>query len=353
MKNKMKKVGLILPALVIALFQTGCKQTPADGHEAIAPVPVKVIEVNAGGAGGALSYSGTIEEDNATLLSFSAAGTIRSLNLSEGQHIAKGQLVGSVDATRAESAYEGAKAVLAQAQDAYNRIKLLYDSKSVPEIKWVEVQSKLQQARSAEQIARKALNDCRLYAPVSGVVSEKMAEVGQNVMPGVPVAKIVSTGSLKARIAVPEGEVALFSTGRKVVVEVGALNNRRFDAVVAEKGVVANPLSRSYEVKFRIQGAVKDLLPGMVATVTLPDAAARPREAAVEQVVIPANVVQIDEDNHTFVWTVRDGKACRVYVECGEFVDDGVVVTSGLSHGDKVIVAGQHKVSSGMAVAVR
>lgn len=353
MKNKMKKVGLILSALVVALFQTGCKQTPAEGHEAIAPVPVKVIEVNAGGAGGVLSYSGTIEEDNATLLSFSAAGTIRSLNLSEGQHIAKGQLVGSVDATRAESAYEGAKAVLAQAQDAYNRIKQLYDSKSVPEIKWVEVQSKLQQARSAEQIARKALNDCRLYAPVSGVVSEKMAEVGQNVMPGVPVAKIVSTGSLKARIAVPEGEVALFSAGRKVVVEVGALNNRRFDAVVAEKGVVANPLSRSYEVKFRIQGAVKDLLPGMVATVTLPDAAARPREAAVEQVVIPANVVQIDEDNHTFVWTVRDGKACRVYVECGEFVDDGVVVTSGLSRGDKVIVVGQHKVSSGMAVAVR
>ncbi len=353
MKNKMKKVGLILSALVVALFQTGCKQTPAEGHEAIAPVTVKVIEVNAGGAGGVLSYSGTIEEDNATLLSFSAAGTIRSLNLSEGQHIAKGQLVGSVDATRAESAYEGAKAVLAQAQDAYNRIKQLYDSKSVPEIKWVEVQSKLQQARSAEQIARKALNDCRLYAPVSGVVSEKMAEVGQNVMPGVPVAKIVSTGSLKARIAVPEGEVALFSAGRKVVVEVGALNNRRFDAVVAEKGVVANPLSRSYEVKFRIQGAVKDLLPGMVATVTLPDAAARPREAAVEQVVIPANVVQIDEDNHTFVWTVRDGKACRVYVECGEFVDDGVVVTSGLSRGDKVIVVGQHKVSSGMAVAVR
>lgn len=351
MIKTMKRNLFVLPVVLLAIV-AGCKRNAGVAGERASEVAVKVTEASTGENGGGLPYSGTIEEDNAVMVSFAAQGTIKSLAVSEGQRVSKGQYLGSVDATQAENALAAAKASVLQAQDAYDRMKQLYESKSIPEMKWVEVQSKLLQAKSTEQTALKAVADCRLYSPTSGVVSEKLAEVGQNVMPGTPVAKVVGTSVLKVKIAVPEGEMSLLKPGQKAQVCVDALDGRQFDAVMTEKGVDANEVSRSYDVKFRICGAHDGLLPGMVASVKLRGATASANCSAAAQITVPANVVQQDYDNRTFVWTVRSGKAQKTYVTCGEFVGDGVVVSGGLSAGDKVIVEGQHKVCNGTRVKI-
>jgi membrane fusion protein (multidrug efflux system) len=129
------------------------------------------------------------------------------------------------------------------------------------------------------------------------------------------------------------------------VVTVPALGGRRFDAVVVEKGVMAHQLSRSYEVKLRIDGRDNDLMPGMVAEVTL-----LTKGSKGEVPVIPARVVQTDEHNRTFVWTVSGGKAVRRDVTCGSYRADGVEIESGLSAGDRIIVEGQAKVCNGTPV---
>ncbi len=348
MSKTKKRDFWVLPAMMLAIV-AGCKGNAGTGETA-GEVPVRVAEAVPCDSGGGLPYSGTIVEDNAVMVSFAVQGTVKSLAVSEGQRVAKGQYIGCVDATQAENALSAAKASVLQAQDAYDRMKRLYENKSIPEMKWVEVQSKLMQAKSSEQSALKAVADCRLYAPSSGMVAAKLAEAGQNVMPGTPVAKIVGTDILKVMIAVPEGEMSLLKPGQKAVVSVDALGGRRFDAVMAEKGVDANEASRSYDVKFRISGRHDGLLPGMVASVRLPGVTARGGAAA--GLTVPANVVQQDYDNRTFVWTVCSGKARKTYVTCGEFAGDGVVVSGGLSSGDKVIVEGQHKVSNGTKVRI-
>ena len=68
-------------------------------------------------------------------------------------------------------------------------------------------------------------------------------------------------------------------------------------------------------------------------------------------VALPANVILIDTDNRTFVWTAVGGKAHKTYVEGGESVGSRVVINSGISAGDKVIVSGQQKVSEGTKIA--
>ena len=112
-----------------------------------------------------------------------------------------------------QNTYQAAKAALKQAEDAYQRMKELHEKGSLAEMKWVEVQSKLQQAQSMEAVARKNLTDCQLYAPFSGVIAEKSLEVGQNVVPGVQVLKLVSDDRLKVRISVPETEIARVARG--------------------------------------------------------------------------------------------------------------------------------------------
>lgn len=290
------------------------------------------------------AFSGTVEEAAGTPLSFSVMGTVNAVSFRLGDRVEKGQLLASLDATSVRSSYDAAKAALVQAEDAYRRMKELHGKGSLPEIKWVEVQSKLQQARSMEEMARKNLKDCKLYAPFSGVIADKSVEVGQNVIPGMAVGKLLGVSRLKVKISMPESEIASVSLRQKAEIVVPALGNRRFSGEVSEKGVMANPLSRSYEVKIDVADAGGALMPGMVAEVRLAGAGGG------TVVIVPARIVQLDEKNRSFVWIDNNGVAEKRVISCGGFSGDGVVVASGLKADDRIIIEGQQKVCNGTRI---
>ena len=194
-----------------------------------------------------------------------------------------------------------------------------------------------------EEIAGKNLRDCKLYAPFSGVIAEKTVEVGQNVTPAIPVFKLVTANLLKVKIAIPETEIAGISLAQEAEVAVPALGDRKFSGVIVEKGIVAHPLSRSYDVKIRVENSGEDLMPGMVTEVTLDENTS----ASSEQCIIPAHIVQLDENNRSFVWIEKEGKARKCVVDCGDFTANGIRIVSGLKKGDRIIVEGQQKVCEG------
>ena len=263
-----------------------------------------------------------------------------------GQRINQGDLIAALDETTLQNAYDMSAATLAQAEDAYQRMKQLHDNNSLPEMQWVEVQNQLKQARSAEQIAKKNLTDGKLYAPFSGVISEKNVEIGQNVMPGIPVAKLVTVGQVKVSIAVPENEIAHIRMGQAVCVNVPALEGKSFEGKIVEKGISANPLSRSYEVKALIKNPSGELLPGMICDLSV---LSKEEDSAI---VLPSNVIQIDDANQTFVWVNRNGKAEKQVIQTEMLTRNGVVVAEGLNIGDEIITEGQQKVSEKMDITI-
>lgn len=234
--------------------------------------------------------------------------------------------------------------MLTQAEDAYLRMKQLHDAGSLPEIQWVEVQSKLKQAQSAEAISKKNLADGKLYAPFSGIISEKSVEVGHNVMPGLPVVRLVTINQVKVCVSIPENEISHIKTGQLVNISVSALDGKTFSGKIVEKGIVAHPLSRSYEVKALIDNPSGELMPGMICTLNIVD------EKAGSAIILPTSVIQTDEQNRTFVWVNNNGKAQKKVVQIGALTRNGVMILSGVFTDDKVIVEGQQKVSEGMDI---
>lgn len=341
------KKEFVIASLWFIPFLTGC-QGDVEKPKANEPVKVKAVVVKDDAYVNLMRYSGTVEEENGTSLSFAVAGTIKTMNVRLGQHVSAGQLIATLDTTSMQNSHKVAHAALEQAEDASRRMKELHDKGSLPDMKWVEVQSKLEQARSMEQIARRNLDDCRLRAPFSGIIAEKSMEAGENVAPGMPVARLVTASSLVVRISVPEAEMRSVRTGQKADVAVTALGGEKIAARVVDKGVVANPLSRTYEVRLKLENPDKEVMPGMVTEVFLHPY----NTASVSLCVIPAHVVQIDEHNRSFVWVVKDGKACKRVIVCGEYIADGVIVVSGLSANDCIIVEGQQKVCEGTEVAL-
>lgn len=340
MKTKIFSKALI--GICTVLFFASCGENQ-ERTRTDRVVKVKEMTVGETSISGESRYSGTVEEENATSLSFSSAGTVKQIRVKVGDRVAKGQLIASIEQTTARSAYDMAHATLVQVEDAYRRMEQLHDKGSLSEIKWVEIQSQLSQARSAEKIAKKGLEDCTLYSPCAGVVSEKMMEEGQTAAPGMPVVRIASVSELNVKVSVPESEMSGIRMSEKAEIEIPALGNRRYSGTVVEKGVVADALSRSYAVKVRIMEKDATVLPGMVATVRMSGAG----DAKSEKIVVPARLLQLSDDGGYFLWLDVAGKAQRRSVVVGAYTADGVEITTGLQNGDKVITEGQQKVCNG------
>jgi len=340
----MKKI-VFMTVMLACISLTGCSEKKQNASSQ--PVSVEVQAMKSADVTAGYDYVGTVEETTGAMLSFEVPGNVERIAVDAGTRVRRGQLLATLNQASLKDMYDAAAATLTQARDAYARYSKLHQQGSMPEIKWVEVESKLQQAVSAEAIAKKNLNDSRLYAPYDGVIASKEAEQGMNVLAGQPVLKLVDVRQVSVKIAVPEKEIARLKVGQKAMFRVEALDGRSYQTQVTEKGIVANQLSHTYEVKMKVDNADGALMPGMVCNVSVvPD-------FQKSGFTLPAGAVSLDVDGRRFVWTVVDGKAARRWVETGALAGNNVAITSGLSEGDMVITVGNHKVSEGMEVNVK
>ncbi|MCD7900618.1 MAG: efflux RND transporter periplasmic adaptor subunit [Bacteroides sp.] len=332
----------LIPALMIS-----CSRKDKNS-EVKKEIFVKVVDVKTSEIGYQQNYVGTVEETFSSLLSFEVTGNVSDIYVREGQKVYKGQLIACLNKATFQNSHDIALSTLKQAEDAYNRMKTLYENNSLPEIKWIEIQTSLQQAKSMESIARKSLNDCSLHAPFSGVISDRNIEAGTNVMPGMPAFKLVTVNKVKIKIAVPEKEISHTHIGQTADIKIAALENRQVSGRVSEKNVAANPLSHTYEVKIALDNPDGDLMPGMVCHVNI-----NPEQSEEDMIVVPANAIQVNHTGEGFVWLVENNRARKRIVKTGRLSDDGVIITGGLTIGEQVIVEGNQKVSEGIKVAVR
>lgn len=345
---RIKSLAFIYPAVLAAvalLSACGGKKDEAPK----APVAVSVVTVSGNGGGAGSEYVGNIVERSGTSLSFEVPGNVLKLAVDQGDRVAKGQLLATVDPVSLRDAHQLTLTTLRQAEDAYRRFEPLHKQGVVSDIRWVEIQTKLEQARSSERLARTQLQRTSLVAPFAGVISERTAERGMNVMAGQQVYRLVDISSVDVKMSVPEGEVASVKVGAKARVSVQAVGGKSYDAVVKEKGVEANAVSHTYSVKLAITNSDGKLMPGMVCSVELPVSS----QSSVAALSVPLNAVKLDSDNRRFVWLAVGGKARQQYITVGDFVEGGVIVTSGLKAGDRVITDGSQKVSEAQELRIR
>lgn len=290
-------------------------------------------------------YVGVVEEEQSTMVSFTGMAVLKSVKVSEGQPVRKGQLLATIDDAQARHALDAAKSALDQALDAKARMKQLHDKNSLPDIKWVEVESKVQQAQATYDMCKKSLEDCAAYAPCSGVVGSKIMAVGENVLPTEPVLTILSIDRVKVRVSIPEREIASITAQTPSTITVEALPGESFNGKAIEKGVSADAVTHTYDIRILLDNPQQRLLPGMVAKVMLQES-----DVAEAPLTLPVKAVQQATDKTLFVWVVRDGKARRQTVTVGKTNGNRIAVASGLAEGEKVIVEGYQKVGDGTPV---
>jgi len=298
------------------------------------------------------SYIGILEGNKTSSLSFQVAGQLASMSVQEGQRVSKGALLATLDATNLRSQLNAAQATLEQAEDAYNRLKTLYDNGSLPEIKFIEVKTKVKQAKAAYTIAKRNLKESTLFAPFSGLIGKRNVQVGENVFPGKEVFTLIDTQKIRMRFDVPEQEINLIHIGDEAQVIVGALANQTFKAKVTERRLDANSITHNYSAYATLTQDAQDLIPGMASEIKISVKDTSSLNEAGQNIILPISAVQVTMSGDHYVWLVKNQLAVRQKVEIGELVSTGLVIKSGLSKQDLVITEGYHKVSVGNKVQV-
>lgn len=311
-----------------------------------APTRVKTLVVSSDVVDNAQTYVGMVEEREATAVSFTGMGVVKRVLVREGQAVSKGQLLAEMDDTQARNLLSGAEAQMTQANDALARYKMLHDNGSLPEVQWVEIQSKVAQAKSQLEVAKKNLADCRLVAPVSGVIGKKLIGAGETALPSQAIVNILDISSVKVKVAVPEAEVGGINAHTPTSIVVEAIKGS-FQGGQIEKGVQADALTHTYDIRINVANGDRKLLPGMVANVRFLSDGSQ----AVGSKMVPVTAVQRKSDGSLFVWTVgKDRTAHRTTVTIGQPQGNYVSVFDGLNTGDRIATEGYQKLSEGTKV---
>ncbi|MHB9142951.1 MAG: biotin/lipoyl-binding protein, partial [Paludibacter sp.] len=145
MNNKMILIGFSVIMLVGVTSCNKKKETTSISGQAF---PVKVQKVELTKEITQNYYVGVVEESVSVPISFLTMGQVERVYVTEGQKVRKGQLLAELNSNNYQSMYQMALSKQEQAEDAYNRLSDLHKKGSLPEIKYIEIQTNVEQARS-------------------------------------------------------------------------------------------------------------------------------------------------------------------------------------------------------------
>ncbi len=243
--------------------------------------------------------------------------------------------------TSFKNAYQGTLATQKQAQDAYDRLKTVHDKGSLPEIRWQDVKTKLEQAKSANQIAFVPVANGTLRAPSDGFIGMRNLDIGETSIPWDPVFNLVSINEVYVRVSVPENEINKIKKEQLANITIPAIGSQIFNGKTAKIGVVANPISKTYDIKILIPNPKMEIKPGMACDVTIK------MDSKDDIITIPYQSITKDEDGQNYVFVVDPDSniASKKKVQLGSFVNNKIEIISGISKGDLIIIDGKQKIT--------
>lgn len=319
--------------------------------------PVLVATVRADRSESVVSLPAVIAPATEETRAFQVNGRLVERLVSLGDIVRRGDVLARLDDSDFQLALQAAEAERAAARAAHEKARLALDrvrslqtggwvstrASDDAEVAFEEARGRFEQARRAVNLARNALDHAVISADADGVVTREFAEPGQVVAPGQPILGIARDAGREAIMAVPEGLVADLRT-RRAVVAIWSEDSRVIPARLVELSPIADPVTRTFEARYRLDGHGAAPALGMSATVRL----TRTEDTATTEV--PLSALSFDAQGPS-VWAVdEEGRTERRPVAIVGIGTDTARIASGLSDGERIVVIGVHKIRAGETV---
>ena len=352
------RIGTVkaLALVAVALFSlSGCDQPAADPRTADTLVRLVSVEP---ASPEERAFTGTVAARVQSDLGFRISGKIIERLVDTGQVIQAGTPAYRIDATDYEHAITAqlgnvaaAKARLIQATADEKRYRRLLPSGAVSASEYDATKAAADSARAlldAAQAELKVAQDesrySTLVADADGTVVEALAEPGQVVSAGQVVARIAHIGPREASVSLPETVRPAIGSAAHASLYGG---DARWPAHLRQLSDAADPLTRTYEARYVLEGDAAMAPLGATVTILLPNGHAADRTA------VPLGALS-DEGNAAGVW-VFDEKTSTVTfrpVRIDQVGAETAILSGGVSVGERIIALGAHLLHEGQRVRI-
>ncbi|WP_374585655.1 efflux RND transporter periplasmic adaptor subunit [Pseudoduganella sp.] len=307
----------------------------------VAPVATRQLSLG-------LPLSGSLIPVSQATIKSKVSGQVQEAALREGIAVQEGQVLARLDQADLRARLQQQQAMLDEAQarlamaqkNEYNASALL-SQKFISQTSFdttanaVELaRANVKSASAMVELARIALNDSVIRAPISGIISKRHVQAGDKVAPDMPVYTIVGLNELTLEAQVPTTDIPRVKVGQEVRFHVDGFARREFSGKVARINPTTEAGSRAMLVYVSVANADGALRGGMFAKGSLTT------EKGSEAPVVPLAALR-EESGRQVVYTVVDGAVVAQPVKLGlRSEDEGVAeVSEGLQPGTQVLVA--------------
>lgn len=323
-----------------------------------APRPVRTVVARVTDVGELLQQIGEIQARRETQLSFQVGGQLVARPVEVGSFVKAGDIVARLNTADFENQVRAAEAELAAATSAAEQstlavtrarelLKLNASSRAeaeAAEANYVAAVSRKDAATAALASARRTLEYATLTTGEAGVVTAVSANVGQVVVPAQAVVTVASFQEREAVFNVAESIVNTVPTD--VTVEVSLVSNGSIKTIgaVREVSPSADPSTRTFRVRISLPNAPEQMALGssVVGRAILP---------TTKLIQLPAAAITMSNGNPA-VYVVDDANKSLVRREVvvARYGTSTVMIASGLTDGEHVVVAGVSKLRPGQEV---
>jgi RND family efflux transporter MFP subunit len=316
-----------------------------DAKNEVKAVPVSVAAVTQGTVSSYLSATANIVPDNEVEILAEAEGRVSRLAAEEGDYVAKGQVLVTLDRGDHEIAFNKAKLKTTNARLAYERGEKMVRESLISQEAFDKMTMDHEVARQELAEAEYRLSKTSIRAPFAGRITLRGVEPGQHVRPGDKLFTVADFEPLVARIYLPEKDVLGLEVGQEARLTLKAAESVRFAGRIRQVSPVVDAATGTVKVTIEAVRPPASVRPGGFVTVEVV------RETRAKAVLVPRQAV-LRELGSAHVFVARNGKAERRAVALGLEEGDNVQAVSGLAVGDQVVVAGQGSLKPGAAVKI-
>jgi membrane fusion protein, multidrug efflux system len=347
---------LILLLIPLSALLAGCEGEA----EAPNPVrPVKTMELTLDRSSVA-RFVGTVEPQVTTNYGFEIFGRMIARSVQVGDRVGSGTVLARLDATTLLEDVRAAKATLASAEATLSkartdevRQKSLYASQAVAR---VAVDDAVQASAGALAAklraeanlvkAEERLSYAQLVSAYDGVVIATSAEPGQVVAQSQTVVTLANPDLRDAVVDLPQSVAATLSIGTPCDIALQLDPQQTVTGRVRRIEPAADAATRTQRVRIALGDAPPSFRLGSVISVRLPEQ--RP-----DEFTIPATAV-LERGGKTIVWSVAAGSEAvhAKQINARRRPDGDWSVISGLTSGERIVIAGVHNLSDGQRVVL-
>jgi membrane fusion protein, multidrug efflux system len=371
--SKGRIVGIILTLVVVVALAIGiglrvskraAAETPAGGAQAVtlefAAADLAFVEPAA--LTRWLPLSGTLQPVDQTTVKSKVSGEIRQVTVREGQAVKAGQVIVRFDTADLEAkltdrigALEASRAQLALAEKTRAQNLLLLKQNFISQTAYDSAESNLsvnqgtlKSIEAQAQLAKNALRDAIVAAPLSGTVAKRHVQPGEKVNFDAPLVTIVDLAEMELQAMVPANDTPALAMGMKVALTIDGFGDRRFTGTIERINPTTEAGTRAILVFIHIPNPDAALRGGMFGTGRVTLAAGAPVPT------LPAVAIRT-EAGQAFVWTIENGKLARRIVTVGGRDDTvgRVEIKTALSPGIPILAAPFDNLKAGAPALVR